>query len=111
MFNFQHNTIEAVLQRGEKLDDLVDKSEGLSMQSKAFYKTVSAFREWEKTLQCLVLFVCCFSGQRQHREASILSTFSLARVCFKSHSQSGLSSGSGSRSGSRSNWYSQRMWS
>ena len=38
---FQHNTIEAVLQRGEKLDDLVDKSEGLSMQSKAFYKTVS----------------------------------------------------------------------
>ncbi|XP_063241644.1 synaptobrevin homolog YKT6 [Bacillus rossius redtenbacheri] len=34
-----HNTIEAVLQRGEKLDDLVAKSEGLSMQSKAFYKT------------------------------------------------------------------------
>lgn len=36
----QHNTIEAVLERGEKLDDLVEKSEGLSMQSKAFYKTV-----------------------------------------------------------------------
>lgn len=36
---FQHNTIEAVLQRGEKLDDLVAKSEGLSTQSKAFYKT------------------------------------------------------------------------
>ncbi|XP_039282687.1 synaptobrevin homolog YKT6 [Nilaparvata lugens] len=34
-----HNTIEAVLQRGEKLDDLVSKSEGLSLQSKAFYKT------------------------------------------------------------------------
>lgn len=34
-----HNTIEAVLQRGEKLDDLVQKSEGLSMQSKTFYKT------------------------------------------------------------------------
>lgn len=34
-----HNTIEAVLQRGEKLDDLVAKSEGLSLQSKAFYKT------------------------------------------------------------------------
>ncbi|GFR65280.1 synaptobrevin-like protein YKT6, partial [Elysia marginata] len=34
-----HNTIEAVLQRGEKLDDLVEKSEGLSMQSKTFYKT------------------------------------------------------------------------
>ncbi|XP_067005924.1 synaptobrevin homolog YKT6 [Anabrus simplex] len=34
-----HNTIEAVLERGEKLDDLVAKSEGLSAQSKAFYKT------------------------------------------------------------------------
>ncbi|KAL1456281.1 hypothetical protein WDU94_001023 [Cyamophila willieti] len=34
-----HNTIEAVLQRGEKLDDLVGKSEELSMSSKAFYKT------------------------------------------------------------------------
>jgi len=34
-----HNTIEAVLERGEKLDDLVDKSEALSLQSKAFYKT------------------------------------------------------------------------
>lgn len=33
------NTIEAVLERGEKLDDLVSKSESLSMQSKAFYKT------------------------------------------------------------------------
>ena len=34
--------MEAILQRGEKLDDLVEKSEGLSMQSKAFYKTVSS---------------------------------------------------------------------
>lgn len=34
-----HNTIEAVLDRGEKLDDLVSKSEELSMQSKTFYKT------------------------------------------------------------------------
>jgi synaptobrevin family protein YKT6 len=33
------NTIEAVLERGEKLDDLVTKSEDLSIQSKAFYKT------------------------------------------------------------------------
>ncbi|XP_011493172.2 synaptobrevin homolog YKT6 [Aedes aegypti] len=33
------NTIEAVLERGEKLDDLVFKSEELSIQSKAFYKT------------------------------------------------------------------------
>lgn len=44
-----HNTIEAVLQRGEKLDDLVEKSEGLSTQSKAFYKTA------RKTNSCCVL--------------------------------------------------------
>lgn len=33
------NTIEAVLDRGEKLDDLVEKSAQLSFQSKTFYKT------------------------------------------------------------------------
>ncbi|CAH1785122.1 unnamed protein product [Owenia fusiformis] len=44
-----HNTIDAVLQRGEKLDDLVDKSEGLSTQSKAFYKTA------KKTNSCCVI--------------------------------------------------------
>lgn len=33
------NTITAALDRGEKLDDLVQKSEDLSIQSKAFYKT------------------------------------------------------------------------
>lgn len=44
-----HNTIEAVLQRGEKLDDLVEKSEGLSTQSKAFYKTA------RKTNSCCVI--------------------------------------------------------
>ncbi|GFO46266.1 synaptobrevin homolog ykt6-like [Plakobranchus ocellatus] len=44
-----HNTIEAVLERGEKLDDLVEKSEGLSLQSKTFYKTA------KKTNQCCVI--------------------------------------------------------
>lgn len=33
------NTIEAVLERGEKLEDMVSKSEQLSLQSKTFYKT------------------------------------------------------------------------
>ncbi|CAH1368631.1 hypothetical protein MTP99_010101 [Tenebrio molitor] len=45
-----HHAIESVLQRGEKLDDLVSKSEGLSIQSKAFYKTA------RKTNSC-----CTFS--------------------------------------------------
>lgn len=33
-----HNTIETVLQRGEKLEDLVERSGELSAQSKLFYK-------------------------------------------------------------------------
>ncbi|PBK91104.1 snare protein YKT6 [Armillaria gallica] len=34
-----HKTIESVLQRGEKLDNLVDRSTALSAHSKMFYKT------------------------------------------------------------------------
>lgn len=41
VFLWQHNTMESLLERGEKLDDLVSKSEVLGAQSKAFYKTVS----------------------------------------------------------------------
>lgn len=38
-----HKTIESVLERNVKLDDLVNKSEGLSSQSKMFYTQVCAF--------------------------------------------------------------------
>lgn len=38
-----HDTINAVLQRGEKIDDLVAKSDGLSAQSKMFYTQVCTF--------------------------------------------------------------------
>ncbi|KAI1303095.1 Synaptobrevin -like protein YKT6 [Halotydeus destructor] len=41
-----HGTITALLTRGEKLDDLVAKSDDLSAQSKVFYKTA------RKTNQC-----------------------------------------------------------
>lgn len=41
-----HSTITALLERGEKLDDLVAKSDDLSAQSKVFYKTA------RKTNQC-----------------------------------------------------------
>ncbi|VDL59865.1 unnamed protein product [Hymenolepis diminuta] len=34
-------TLETLIERGEKLDDLVSKSEDLSSQSKLFYQTVS----------------------------------------------------------------------
>jgi synaptobrevin family protein YKT6 len=37
-----HKTIESVLQRGEKIDDLVAKSDGLSAQSKMFYSEYPA---------------------------------------------------------------------
>ena len=37
-----HKTIESVLQRGEKLDNLVDRSEQLSAQSKMFYKSAKS---------------------------------------------------------------------
>ena len=36
-----HKTIESVLERGEKIDSLVQKSDGLSAQSKMFYTQVS----------------------------------------------------------------------
>jgi synaptobrevin family protein YKT6 len=36
-----HQAIENMLERGEKLDNLVDKSSDLSMSSKAFYNTAA----------------------------------------------------------------------
>lgn len=44
-----HKTIESVLQRGEKLDTLVDKSEALSSSSKMFYTQA------RKTNSCCVI--------------------------------------------------------
>ena len=41
-----HKTIESVLERGEKIDSLVEKSDGLSAQSKMFYKQVRIVKEW-----------------------------------------------------------------
>lgn len=43
-----HKTIESVLQRGEKIDDLVAKSDGLSAQSKMFYSELSS-SSWERS--------------------------------------------------------------
>ncbi|AWP07433.1 putative synaptobrevin -like YKT6 [Scophthalmus maximus] len=42
-----HNTMESLLERGEKLDDLVAKSEHLGNQSKAFYKTDESEEGWK----------------------------------------------------------------
>ena len=44
-----HKTIDSVLERGAKLDDLVDRSDDLSKQSKMFYKQA------KKTNSCCVI--------------------------------------------------------
>lgn len=44
-----YNTIEQVLERGEKLDDIVERSEKLSATSKQFYKTA------KKTNSCCTI--------------------------------------------------------
>lgn len=58
----QHNTMESLLERGEKLDDLVAKSEHLGNQSKAFYKTVStnisSCQHWTESLMAIHCFRC-----------------------------------------------------
>ena len=41
-----HNTIETVLERGEKLEDLVERSGELSSQSKLFYKHIKPLIMW-----------------------------------------------------------------
>lgn len=43
--SWQHKTIESVLERGEKLDNLVERSNALSAQSKMFYKTAKKVRQ------------------------------------------------------------------
>ncbi|POW10307.1 hypothetical protein PSTT_06180 [Puccinia striiformis] len=47
-----HKTIESVLERGEKLDSLVERSNALSSQSKMFYKTAKK--------QNIIFLYCCF---------------------------------------------------
>jgi Synaptobrevin len=65
-----HKTIESVLQRGEKLDSLVERSDALSSQSRLFYKTakkqVRPFRDIADprtlvVLLCKDCFIACAS--------------------------------------------------
>lgn len=46
-----HETMESLMQRGEKLDDLVSKSDQLSDQSKMFYKNAKKMNSWCCTIQ------------------------------------------------------------
>jgi synaptobrevin family protein YKT6 len=49
-----HKTIESVLERGEKIDSLVAKSDGLSAQSKMFYTQVCLCRS-RLVLLCVLI--------------------------------------------------------
>ena len=69
-----HNTIDSVLQRGEDLDKLVEKSGSLSQQSKMFYKSAKKVRMSVFMCGALRLFPC----------ACILTIFSKVR-CLLVH--------------------------
>lgn len=62
--SFKHKTIESVLQRGEKLDSLVERSNALSAQSKMFYKTAKKV-----------------NGHLQHRKLKIYRHFYQQNSC------------------------------
>ena len=51
----QHETIEHMLERGQKLDELVDKTDKLSGTSKAFYKEVCS------AVFCMIPVIFIFS--------------------------------------------------
>ena len=57
-------TIDSVLQRGEKIDTLVQKSDGLSAQSKMFYTQVGRALNRGK--------FCCLLTERTGQEAELV---------------------------------------
>jgi len=62
-----HKTIESVLDRGQKLDDLVEKSDALSAQSKMFYRTAKK-QVWRPIFLELTveLLLYCYVGRCLH---------------------------------------------
>ncbi|KAJ9111056.1 hypothetical protein QFC19_001254 [Naganishia cerealis] len=56
-----HKTIESVLERGEKLDNLVERSNALSAQSKMFYKTAKKVSRRFAGPTCLLVSMCADS--------------------------------------------------
>lgn len=70
-----HKTIESVLQRGEKIDDLVAKSDGLSNQSKMFY------REFHLKF-CFEMRGTNVLVDRTSKEAELVLHFDVKRWCL-----------------------------
>ena len=76
-----------MLQRGEKLDDLVDKSEALSLQSKAFYKTARLnlpliIIKGTKSLCLLILKIDLTSIKKQRKTMGACRVLANVRVDF-----------------------------
>ena len=71
VYGAQHKTIESVLQRGEKINDLVDRSNELSMQSKMFYKTAKKVRCLLQSLT-IHLYRPALSVSRQQNSCCII---------------------------------------
>ena len=63
-----HKTIESVLERGEKIDTLVNKSNDLSSQSKAFYTQGMCFSCASLLLKWLLI-----NSQQRSRTAAVWS--------------------------------------
>src|SRR5438876_12003138 len=60
-----HKTIESVLERGDKLDSLVERSDALSAQSKLFYKTAKKqviLQISRPVYLCLEFVLSCYVG-------------------------------------------------
>lgn len=68
-----HRTIESMLERGEKLDTLVGKSEDLSMASQMFYKQVSGCTARNRSSGSSTL--CMIAQSRNYMAASLSLTF------------------------------------
>jgi hypothetical protein len=55
-----HKTIESVLERGEKLDSLVERSDALSAQSKLFYRSAKKQVISHEVILIIELVLCCY---------------------------------------------------
>ena len=81
----QHETIEHMLERGQKLDDLVQKTDKLSGTSKAFYKEVYSVHVAPLLLVTVAAFSVISCRPEEGRVVSysdFKSFFNLLFVCF-----------------------------
>jgi hypothetical protein len=74
--NIMSENIEKVLSRGEKLDLLVDKTDNLMFEVRAWHSSTALLKctqceQREKPHSCAVCVVCAFPTQVQHTACSL----------------------------------------